>query len=332
MEKKPNVSKHLLDKAAFIFLRHPGQFYSRADIQKLLETSKPTACRILVELSEIINLQEKVEGQTSYYSVNEEDAKHVYQTLEFVNAINDKERLALNFLVNMQVISKIFGQSIVELGKKLDNAGLISYQPVAIQEARRPAQKIEKENANLIDTLFTALETKTKIEIDYKAAFSDKVKKHELYPVGLYLRDSNLYLYAYSPIYKNATSYAYSRIINACILYDEHYTIPEEISINHIINDPFGVAMSKPQKAKIHIYNKQVDFEKEKKWPQGTNLIENPDGSLTIETKIADPFAFRCWALSLGKDCFVEEPKDIAEWIYREHKQACKLYEEKHKK
>ena len=45
MEKggKTNVSKYLIDEVALMFLRHPGQAYSRADIQSMLGVSKPTA-------------------------------------------------------------------------------------------------------------------------------------------------------------------------------------------------------------------------------------------------------------------------------------------------
>ena len=48
------------------------------------------------------------------------------------------------------------------------------------------------------------------------------------------------------------------------------------------------------------------------------------DGSAVFEITIRDPFAFRTWALSLGGDCLVEEPSDIAGWIEAEHENALK--------
>lgn len=50
-DRKTNVSKYLVDQVAMLFLRHPGQVFSRADIQNMLGVSKPTACRIVAELS-----------------------------------------------------------------------------------------------------------------------------------------------------------------------------------------------------------------------------------------------------------------------------------------
>lgn len=96
---KPNISKHLLDRAAFIFIRHPGIFYSRADIQNILGISKPTACRIMIELSRTMAIEEKMDGRTVYYGLPEEKADRITRSLEFVAAINDRERLALNFLL-----------------------------------------------------------------------------------------------------------------------------------------------------------------------------------------------------------------------------------------
>ena len=66
---KPNISKHLLDRAAFIFIRHPGIFYSRADIQNILGISKPTACRIMIELSRTMAIEEKMDGTVAKAAV-----------------------------------------------------------------------------------------------------------------------------------------------------------------------------------------------------------------------------------------------------------------------
>lgn len=332
MEKKANVSKHILDRAAFIFIHHPDEPYTRLDIQKALGISKSTACRLMTELSRLLSLYEEKEGQTVYYKLPRESAQSIYNSLELIIALTDKERLALNFLLNGKGVSSIFNDSIINLSHKLDNAGIISYMPNSVKETTGTPQIVKEGSENYIDTILTALETKTIIEIDYKGAFSDRIKTHELYPVGMYIRDGNLYLYAYNPKYDNATSYAYSRIRSISLKYDEHYTIPEDISMDCVINDPFGIAMTKPKRAKVHVYNKQAFFEKEKKWPEGTVLTECEDGSIILELTISDPFAFRTWALSLGKDCFVESPEEFALWIRDEHKAALALYEKEEQK
>lgn len=323
---KPNISKHLLDRAAFIFIRHPGIFYSRADIQNILGISKPTACRIMIELSRTMAIEEKMDGRTVYYSLPEEKADRITRSLEFVAAINDRERLALNFLLSSRGSSDIFGSSVDELSDKLEKAGLLSSDPLAIREKSGVPQKISDWSGSMADTLLTALETKTAIEIDYKGAFSSEVKTHVLWPAGLYIREGNLYLYAYSPKHGDASSYAYSRMFSVSLRYDEHYTIPEDINLDGAIADPFGVAMTEPRRVKVHIYGRQVFYEKEKEWPEDTVITDMEDGSAVFEITIRDPFAFRTWALSLGGDCLVEEPSDIAGWIEAEHENALKRY------
>ena len=326
-QMKPSVSKHILDKAAFIFLRHPGEAFTRMDIQNTLEVSKSTAARLLAELVDVLKLDVVMEGQIAYYILSENQQEHLYQTLDFILAVNDRERLAMNFLLHGYGESYIFNGTLKNLEEKFEHAGIISYRSASIRNVSRNVQKISEDNRFLIDTLLNSLETKTIVKIDYKGAFSDRVKTHELWPVGLYMRDDNLYLYAYSPRFENATSYAYSRIVSINYLYDEHYEIPDGINMDAVINDPFGVAIEPPRRVIVRVLNKQAFFEKEKEWPEGTAITELEDGSIRMEITISDPFAFRTWALSLGCNCIVESSDDIAEWIYWEHKQALKLYE-----
>ena len=291
-ERKTNVSKYLIDQVAMMFLRHPGQAYSRADIQNMLGVSKPTACRIVTELSRRIRLEEKKEGHQVYYMLSEDEREKIYQSLDFILAVSDRERL-----LNSGSSSNIFGSSIDDLSRKLQKAGLVSFSSSQIREKIGTPQKLDKDNVNYVDTLLTALETSTKIDITYKGAFSDCVKEHELWPVGLYIRNGNLYLYAYDPEHKGATSYAYSRMRTVALRYDEHYSIPVGISMDDCISDPFGVATAEPRRVRVHIFNKQAFFEKEKIWPKGSVLTECEDGSIILELTIVDPSAFHAWAL-----------------------------------
>ena len=323
---KTATSKSVIDKAALIFLRHPGQVYTRADIQSILGVSKATACRVMTLLSEKLSLQEVNEGQRIYYSLSVSAANRITNVIDFTLAISDRERLALNFLLNKDSSSALFNNQIESLAEKLDKIGLIVPNHFSIKETKKNIQTVNDENEYIIDSLLTALETKTRIQIKYKGAFSDTVKTHELCPVGLYLRDENLYLYAYSEKHKDATSFAYSRIKSISLIYDSHYTIPEEITADDVVNDPFGINLSQKRHVTVHIYGHQVFYEKEKKWPEGTTITDLPDGSMRIELTISDPYAFRTWALSLGKNCLVEKPDDIADWIYNEHKEAAEHY------
>ena len=108
--------------------------------------------------------------------------------------------------------------------------------------------------------------------------------------------------------------------------YDEHYSIPVGISMDDCISDPFGVATAEPRRVRVHIFNKQAFFEKEKIWPKGSVLTECEDGSIILELTIVDPSAFHAWALSLGENCHVESPDDLAEWVRVSHEKALGLY------
>lgn len=325
-QKQATISKHLLDKVALVFLRHPGQAYSRSDIQQSLGVSKPTACRALAVLSTLIGLEKVSEGRIVYYQLPESEAEKIKQSIDFVLSVTDREQLALSFLLSYGKSSGLFANIISELGEKLEKAGLIANIPKAIFNKPEITQRIDSGNINYIDTLLTAIETKTKIDILYKSPFSPDDRRHLLCPVGLYFRSGNLYLYAYDNEHESATSYAFSRIKELSLMYDDHYTFPEDVSMTEALKDPFGVVLREPQKVKVHISSKQAFYEKEKRWPEGTIISDLDDGSIDMELTIADPYAFRTWVLSLGKECKVISPDDLSEWIRYEHEEALKLY------
>ena len=321
-----NVSKHLLDNAALIFLHHLEQAYSRADIQEMLKVSKPTACRVLSELETRLGLEEIPEGRIIYYRLSEKEAKRFQKSIDFVLSISDREQLALSFLLSYGKSSNLFSESIEEIIKKLEKAGLLLGSMSYVTSKQEPAQSIPQNNLSYIDTLISATETRTAIDVVYKSPFNSEECTHLLWPVGLYIRSGNLYLYAYDPKYENATSYALSRIKELSLRYDEHYVIPASISLEEAIRDPFGIVLRDPEKVVVLISPKQAFYEKEKAWPEGTRITELPDGSLEIEMIISDPYAFRTWALSLGKECKVLSPNKYTEWIRVEHEQAANLY------
>ena len=321
-----SVSKHLIDNAALIFLHHPEQAYSRADIQEILEVSKPTSCRVLSELRTRLGLEEIPEGRIIYYKLPEEEAKRFQKSIDFVLSLSDKEQLALSFLLSYGKSSNLFSDPIDKLTKKLEKAGLLLGSASHVISKQKPIQNVSQNNLPYIDTLLTAIETKTKIEVLYKSPFSPENRRHLLCPIGLYIRSGNLYLYAYDTTHESPTSYAFSRIKELSLMYDDHFTLPKDVSMSEALKDPFGVVLRKPQKVKVHISSKQAYYEKEKQWPDGTIIFECDDGAIEIEMIIADPYAFRTWALSLGKECKVLSPYEYTEWIRVEHEQAANLY------
>ena len=262
-----------------------------------------------------------------YYSLSNEQMEYHYRMLDFILAVNDRERLAMNFLLHGYEGDSIFSGPLATLEDKFEKAGIITFKSNSIRSVRKNRQHVDGSNYYILDTLINAIETKTKVRIDYKGAFSDRIKTHDLWPVGMYMRDENLYLYAYSPRFEDATSYAYSRMTGIDCLNDQHYELPKDVSMDNVINDPFGIAIDPPEKVTVRVMNKQAFFEKEKDWPEGTKITDLEDGSIRMEFTISDPFAFRTWALSLGCDCKVESPDEYVQWIYCEHKNAIELYD-----
>lgn len=314
------VSQAVLNKAAVHFIRNAGMWFSREDIQRALDISKPTACRLMNELTFRIPITEKKEGRIIYYRINEDDAKAFYASVDMFLKMTDSERMVMSLLLGSGQSSDIFEPESTCLLNRLNNAGILSVKNgiIPIHALKGLPQKIDVQNKILITRIYKAIEFCNPVSLSYQNPWNKEPKTYTVWPIGIYLRDSNLYLYSFNPKYENGQSNAFSRIHDAEIIDDEHFTVPQGLSFENIIDDPFGIAIDSPQRVTVEIYGRQAYFEKEKQWPKGTIITNLPEGAIRMELTIRDKYSFMRWVMSLSCFCKVISPREYVDWAIKE--------------
>lgn len=298
------------------------------EVMQALRLSSTEAGRILKKLSDDGILTKKRKSQYYLYKLNSDyEMKKDIQ----IPILNDTERLALNMVLNSNVGS-VLGPAIKSLQRKFEKAGLLTVcsDSLACMDSSNRQRFLDPAYACNIDTLLSAVESRNVIEINYNAPNKPETETIKLYPLGLFLRDENLYLYAYCPDKKKASDFSYTRI--SYIDYqDEYFTKPDDcMSLKEYISDPFGVKMDPPDKVVVKVIDTQAYYEYEKNWPVGTEKEMLEDGSVRLTFQVCDSWQFMRWVLAMGSYAIIEEPYDYQKWAYWEHRSAAEPYEEMH--
>lgn len=111
-------------------------------------------------------------------------------------------------------------------------------------------------------------------------------------------------------------------------LTNQHFDVPDTFNVENYFADSFGIFESKKiYNVKMKIMNDSVRYIKEKKRHSSEKIIEQKDGSVILEYKVNDLTELFMWALSLGKDCEVMQPKELREQIINEINSTLKNYE-----
>lgn len=253
------VSQAVLNKAAVHFIRNAGVWFSREDIQKALDVSKPTACRLMNGLTFRIPITERKEGKVVYYRIHEEDVKAFSASVDMFLKMTDSERMVMSLLLSSGQCKAILEPESTNLINKLNNAGILTIKNgiIPLHALKGLPQKINKHNKVLISRLYKAIEFCNPVNLTYQSPWNHEPKTYIIWPIGLYLREGNLYLYSYNPKHENGQSNAFSRIHDAEVLEDEHFTVPEGLSFEEALNDPFGIAIDPPQRVTVEVYGRQ---------------------------------------------------------------------------
>ena len=307
------------------FEQNRESMISCKEVMQALRLSNSEAGRVLKTLWEDGILTRKKKSQYYLYKLH---PKHEMKKNVQIPILSDTERLALNMVLNSNVGS-VLGPAIKSLKSKFEDAGLLTVcsESLACMDSSNRQRFLNPDSECNIDTLLSAVESRNVIEINYNAPNKPEAETIKLYPLGLFLRDENLYLYAYCPDKGKATDFSYTRI--SYIDYqDEFFVKPDDcMSLREYISDPFGVKMDPPDKVVVRVIDTQAYYEYEKNWPEGTEKEMLEDGSVRLTFQVCDSWQFMRWVLAMGSYAIIEEPYDYQKWAYWEHRSGAEPYE-----
>lgn len=324
------VSQSVLNKGALFFLRNPGVWFSREDIQKALDVSKPTACRLMNELTFRIPITERKEGKVSYYRIHEDDAKSFSGSVDMFLKMTDAERMVMSLLLSSGKGREILEPESTDLISKFNEVGMLTVKNgiIPLYSLKGLPQKIDGGNKAFVTRLYKAIEFCNPVNLTYKSPWNKEPKTYIIWPIGLYLREGNLYLYSYNPKHGNGQSNAFSRMHDVEVVEEEHFTVPEGLSFEEALDDPFGIAIDPPQRVTVEVYGRQAFFEKEKVWPDDTVITDLPEGAIRMELTIRDKYAFMRWVMSLSCFARITQPEKLICWAINELQKTISLYKQ----
>ena len=94
-----------------------------------------------------------------------------------------------------------------------------------------------------------------------------------------------------------------------------------------MILDPFGIATDdEPTEVTVWVDPEQAFFEKESMRNKDAEIVDNPDGSITISISTRNLYACRRWILSLGCQAKCLKPEKLVKEIKQEIADVDKLY------
>ncbi|HEY5125419.1 MAG TPA: WYL domain-containing transcriptional regulator [Ignavibacteria bacterium] len=221
---------------------------------------------------------------------------------------------AKHFKKFYEKLSYLFDDKITISAKDLEN--IISFQI-------GPVRKIDEK---ILEKLNIALNSNRRIKIKYFTAYSGISKEREIDPYHIINHQGDWYLIGFCHLTKEIKVFAVSRI-QKIKLTNRYFDIPEDFNINKYFKGSFGIFESKDiYNVKLHIFNESVRYVKEKQWHESQKIIEQKDGSITMEMKVNNLTEIMFWILSLGKDCKVLKPKELRNNVIEELKQAILNY------
>lgn len=119
------------------------------------------------------------------------------------------------------------------------------------------------------------------------------------------------------------------RIRTIELLPDQPYTIPDDFDPNISLQDAWGIWSSEeePQLVRLRFSSDVARRVKETVWHESQQLIDQNDGCILWEGRIAEPREMLPWIRGWGADVEVLEPEWLREELEKETRQLMQLYQ-----
>ena len=319
-DDKSGVSERLFQEAVNYFLRHPDKWITRKELQAELGVGKTQTCKVCDVLSlriPIVQAEQKHKNSPLKLMLKSNSLENAAQELASISTLTEEDRMLLTLLMNMADSAGIYGDMVSNLRNHIAMSRFSEKGIVPIMNYSPEMQNGGDAN-RFIPIVLNAIEQGKSIWLTYKRLWDDTEKKYTVNPIGLFTQNGSLYLFSYSPRFKDNVVHAFSRIVNIDV--NDDASTPEEFKDLSRIMDPFGIAIDeKSIKVTAWIDHWQAPFEKEMARTRNATIIDHEDGSITMTVETRNRFACKRWLMSLGRQAKCLAPQNLAEEIREEH-------------
>ena len=193
----------------------------------------------------------------------------------------------------------------------LDYSRNISRKLFPIESISSISKIATKETQLIVKQILKAINGQKRISMTYHVPNKAAVLEVEnTTPVFAFFYDGGMYLQTLLEDGAQRT-YAIERIETVSILNDT-VALKPDFDPCILLTDPFGPFIGRKRiEAKVWIAPEQVQYVKERKWPESVTIRDNEDGSAVFEAATYGEWEFVNWLLSMRAQAKLLEP----EWL-----------------
>lgn len=164
----------------------------------------------------------------------------------------------------------------------------------------------------ILDTIYEALLTNKRINIEYQASKDSEIKEYEVNPLGLVFRDASIYMVSTLWKYEDIKQLVLHRIKKAEIS-DEAKRTPKGFNLDEYIDSgEFGYKLNeKPIKLSVLFDKSTANHLIETKLSEDQVIKDQEDGKVLLTAMVQDTQELRWWLMGFGDDAEVVSPKRL---------------------
>ncbi len=186
-----------------------------------------------------------------------------------------------------------------------------------------PVRKIKE---GVMDNVERALKNNIRVNIFYRTGYSGTESERLIDIYHLKNHNGDWYMIGYCHKANQVKVFALSRIIKIKLT-NQHYIVPDGFSIDIYFADSFGMFESKNiYKVKLKVMNESVRYITEREWHKSQKITYLKNGSIILEFTVNNYTEILFWALSMGSDCEVLQPKELRNIMISELSKALNNY------
>lgn len=224
--------------------------------------------------------------------------------------LKKSEDMLPSFKTIRHKLTSILSQK-AEAFPSLDYAQGLSRKLYPIENVSSISKMTSKKTQHIVKDIFKAIGEKKRICITYHVPNKlNALEEDDLTPVFSFFFDGGMYLQALRDD-GSLRTYAIERIGSVSIVEDSTALIPD-FDPGILLTDPFGPFIGTQRiDAKIWIAPAQVQYVKERSWPDSVRIMDEEDGSAIFETTTYGEREFVDWIFSMRANARLLEP----EWL-----------------
>ncbi len=177
-----------------------------------------------------------------------------------------------------------------------------------------------------IRTLNEAILNQNAVKVTYRSASKGRDVVSEFHPYGMVLLHASLYCIGYLACYKEVRTLKVARIKGLTRL-EKRFEKPADFSLAGHFQSAFGVFQSgKKQKIQAEFTGWAATNLREMQWHPSQQIVKDGREKVVATFDLGSTVEFKRWVLGFGRNARVLSPKDLADDLREEHRQAHARY------